>query len=698
MAIPYLPSQETTGKILDYYSHCLKAMQGNWNLRPMLEEMDKAYARHQDKTTEQRKAQAANKAGDVNKFQNIVLPVIMPQVEQCLAYQQSVFLTGSPIFSCVSIPEFAEAASQMDTIFAEHQRHGNWPTHLLKAMRDGLKYNLMAVEADWHTEKVAVSVADPTARNTSDNATEIAWEGNRIRHLNLYNTFWDTRVAPADVARMGEYAGYHQLLGRVAFKKFVSDMPTKINAAEAFRAGTNANLGGVDYDGYYFPKIKPSCFVEEDAKSFDWGAWAGYKGASPTQEYKDSYLVTTLYARIIPNDFGMSRMPAPNTPQVWKFIIVNGSSILFAERMGHHHNLLPIIIAQVLDDGLGYQTNSFAENLLPFQAITTALANSSIAARRRAISGRTLYDPSKISGAVLNNDNPVANMPVRPSAYGRPLGEAVYPFPFQDDQFQINMMEIQSYTAMANTVSGLNPARQGQFVKGNKTKFEYADVMANANGRDQAISLMLEGNFFTPLKELLKYNVLQYQKPGTLVRPDTGQPVTIEPVALQKAALVLSVTDGLTPSDKIIDGDTLSSAVQMFSSMPQLGQEYNLGDMVAHLFSSRGLKLAAYKKSPQQVAYEQAVGAWQQSMQQIAMALEKGQIAPEQMQQVMASLPQPTPEQFGYVPGTKQLTPGAATTPNSPSIVGNIGQIIQQATQSAEQASGQSAAAQGTEQ
>lgn len=324
------------------------------------------------------------------------------------------------------------------------------------------------------------------------------------------------------------------------------------------------------------------------------------------------------------------------------------------------------------------------ETVEPFQSIVSAFANATMAAQRRGISDRKLYDPSRVSPAAMNNDNPTANIAVRPSAYGQELSKAVYAFPFQDTQYQYNQANIQGFLAMANQATGLNPARQGQFVKGNKTKFEYADVMSNANGRDMTVSLMLEGGFFTPVKKMLLTNILQYQGKAVVPNPMTGEVVTVDPVALSKATVVMKVTDGLTPSDKIIDGDTLTQAVQLLmSGATSIGQEFNMGEMVSYLFSSRGAKLDSFRKSPQQIAYEQAVGQWQETLSMLAEQMSASQVTPEQMQQVLQSIPQPTPEQFGYTPGTKKLTPGAATS-NTPSILTTLTQTIQ-AAESAQQ-------------
>ena len=263
------------------------------------------------------------------------------------------------------------------------------------------------------------------------------------------------------------------------------------------------------------------------------------------------------------------------------------------------------------------------------------------------------------------------------------------------------MAEIQSYRAMANEISGLNPARQGQFVKGNKTLGEFDSVMGNANGRDQTLALTLEGNFFKPIKEIIRSNILQYQGGTTLYNRDADAMVTIDPVMLRKANLVMKISDGLEPSSKLINADTLGSAVQLFSQNQAVGAEYNLGDMTSYLFQSAGLKLSTFKKTPQQIAYEQALGQWQNAITSLATQLTEmkdNPMTPEQIQQALKALPQPTPEQFGYTPGTKTLTPGAATTPNSPSILSQMSKTIQDATQQSAQAQQSQQQAQGTPQ
>ena len=372
----------------------------------------------------------------------------------------------------------------------------------------------------------------------------------------------------------------------------------------------------------------------------DWMAWVQASKSKIDINYKNYYELTTLYARIIPSDFGI-KVPAANTPQVWKFVYVNHSVLIYAERQTNAHGDLPILFGQPLEDGLSYQTKSLATNVQPIQEVTSALMNSNIAARRRAISDRGLYDPSRISEHVINSDNPAAKMPVRPAAYGKPLSEAYYPIPFRDDQSGTIMQEMAAILKLSDMISGQNPARAGQFVKGNKTQSEYSDVMAHSNGRDQNTSLLLEAQVFTPLKNILKLNILQYQGASSLYYREKATTVKIDPVKLRTAVLEFKVTDGLTPASKLINSDAFQTALQVIGSSPQIASEYNIGPMFSYMMKSQGGHISDFEKSQEQVAYETAVGQWNQMGQ---LSLSKG---------MEWKQPQPTPEQFGYLQAGK---------------------------------------------
>jgi hypothetical protein len=515
--------------------------------------------------------------------------------------------------------------------------------------RDGFKYNLFATEVKWERKVTAALETDINFGDGKQGKPKnVNWEGNSLKRLDLYNTFFDTRVSPTRIHEDGEFAGYNELMSRVKLKKFISELPDKIigNVTKAFESGVGGTSTGVSsasgIANYYIPDINLGGGLTNGANhGMNWMSWAGLGGTESKIKYKNMYKVTTLYARIMPADFDI-KVPAANTPQVWKFIVVNDSVVLYAERQTNAHGFIPILFAQPYEDGLTYQTKSLAKNVEPIQDISSSLMNSVLAARRRALSDRGLYDPSRVTEANINSMNPSAKIPVRPSAYGKPLSEAYYSIPFRDDQSPLIMQQIGAMGQFADKISGSNPARQGQFVKGNKTQHEFDSVMNSSNGRDQMTSLLLEAQLFTPMKEMLKINILQYQGAGSVYNPEKQQSVQVDPVALRKAVLEFKISDGLTPTDKLVNSDVMMVAMQQIGSSPQIGAGYNIAPLFSYLMKTQGADLKAFEKGPEQQAYEQAMGQYQEMCLQMAKA--NKEIKPEQFP------PAPKPADYGYQP------------------------------------------------
>lgn len=652
--------------ILQFTRQCYQQLATQWNIREQLRQIDLAYIRETDFTKDQVRARLANRYGDPTKFQNVTVPVVMPQVEAAVTYLSSVFLTGVPLFGVVSDPANADAALQMETIIDENSTTGKWARHFMMAFRDGFKYNFGALEVDWDQKVTAVLDTDTQFNAKNGKPKEIIWEGNCIKRLDPYNTIMDTRVTPSEVAEFGEFAGYTELMSRTRLKTFINSLQDKMvyNIRAAFESGVGG--GGISGSNsapqsYYIPQINPDALLNVNQYgSLDWMGWAQIAEPGDGIQYKNNYEVTTMYGRIIPADFGL-KVPAPNTPQVWKFIVVNNNVLIYAERQTNAHNMIPILCFQPLEDGLGYQTKSFATNIKPFQEVSSALINSTMASRRRAISDRTLFDPSRVDERHINSPNPSAKIPVRPAAYGKPLSEAVYAFPYRDDQSQIAMNDVAQMMKFADITSGQNQAQQGQFVKGNKTLHEYADVMSHSNGKNQLIAMGMEAQLFTPLKEILKINILQYQGSTSLYNRDTKQQVDVDPVALRKAVITFKISDGLNPSDKLIGGDDFNTAMQTIGTNPQLAGGYNLAPMFSYIMKTRNIDLTPFEKSPQQQAFESASTQWQGTVMQLVKA--NPEIKPEQYP------PQPKPVDYGYTPG--QITP-AVSDDQKPSLLEQV--------------------------
>lgn len=687
MAVPntpmVLPKKAQEG-VIQFHRSCYAMLLQNWNIREQMRQIDLAYIRENDWTPDMQRAKIANRYGDANKMQNIVVPVVMPQVEAAVAYQSSVFLTGQPIFESVAHPQYENAALQMNAILEDQSTRGGWVRQLQMFIRDGFKYNQCAIEVRWDSIVTAALETDLSYDEKEAKPKNVVWDGNILQRLDPYNTLIDTRCAVTEIPSKGEFAGYTQLYSRTALKDFINKLPSKIieNIVPAFESG----VGGpttLSNETYYLPLINPYAVMNRNIRSTtDWMAWAGIANPAQGVAYKNLYEVTVLYGRIIPNDFGL-KVPGANTPQVWKFIVVNNQVLIYAERQTNAHNLIPILFGQPLEDGLTYQTKSLATNATPFQDVASALMNSSIAASRKAIFDRTVYDPSRIREADINNPNPASKIPVRPAAYGKPVTESFATFPFRDDQSPMVFEKIQQLQSLTDEVTGRNRAQRGLFTKGNRTKEEYVSIMQNASGRDMCVSMLLEAQVFTPMKNILKLNILQYQGGTKLYSQQQQQPVQIDPVVLRNAVINFKMADGLDPVSKEINADTFTVSMQTLATNPQIAAGYNVAPMFSYLMKTQGADLKPFEKSPQQQAYEQAVQAWQQSIQQVAASIAKlPDIA--SVEQLMKTLPpQPQPQQYGYNPAqTNQPqtstvdSVGLPTSATNPTIMQQVSALM----------------------
>ena len=642
---PMLITPKSQAGVIAYFQECAQLINTQWNLRENMREIDLQYIREKNWTVEQTRAKTANRYGDSTKYQDITIPVVMPAVEAAVEYQTDVFLTGEPLFPVVSDPQFVDQALALEAILDDHAIRGGWARHLMMCFRDAFKYNFAFCELDWESIQVPSFETDPT--NGKGKPKETVWSGNVAERWDPYNTFWDTRFPVSQISTHGEFIGRTEIFSRIGLKQFISDhsdFVIKDNIKAAFASGTGIAGSNVDASAisrYYLPPINPSAMLDKNPKTYtvNWLAWAGASGADKINslDYKNIYEVTTLYGRILPSDFDF-RVPSRNTPQVWKFVIINGQVVLYAERQTNAHNRIPVLGMCPLEDGLSYQTKTFAQNQQPVQEISTAAMSSVMASRRRAISDRTIFDPSRISEAHINSDNPSAKIPMRPTGYGKNPGESVYAFPYRDDQSQYILQMMPFFMSLGDKMSGQNPTRQGQFVKGNKSRKEFETTMDNSTNPDQQVAILFETQFFTPFKEMAKLNILQYQEAGNAYSRKQQQQVQINPVELRKAAYNFKVADGQRPSSKIMNDDSWQVTIQSVTSSPQLMSGYNVTPMFSYLMKSRGADVSPFEKSPQQIAYEQAMDSWRAVAE---IAAKSGQPIPAQ----------PVPQQYNYIPG-----------------------------------------------
>lgn len=596
---------------LKYAQACAEAFRTSMvNFRAMLEIRDRAYIRQLNMTAKQLEAVRSQLAGKPSMMEDIVVPIIMPQIESSVAYKAGVFLTNPAVFGVVAPPEHMDTAMKFETTLMKQAEKFAWARNLIRVFRNADKYNFGPAIVDWKAVPVrAIAEGDITAAATRG-TTKIengTYQGNEIRAIDPYNCFFDPLVAPGDMHEKGEFFGFNELMTRTAFKRFVAGLNPKYTTQlkEAYESNYASQATGVtstSVTDYCVPSINHYFAMDSTVKqgTVDWGKWMGTDNSrgNNTINYKDKYLITTLYCRACPSDFGN----VGNLPAVYKLIIVNWQVVFYAEMMVNAHDYLPALIMTPQDDGLGLQTPSKLDNSMPYQNMASSMWGMTQEAARRRVFDRLVYNAHYIDKKDIDPVSSVSRIPIRNAAMMNfDPSKAIFKIPYEDGDSMQGVQTSQFISQMADEAAGQNRVSRGQFQKGNKTSMEFQTTQDNSNARQQLEAVVVENQFFIPCKEIIKSNTLQNQAVETIYNREKNKAVEIDPTELRAAILEFDMTDGVLPTDKLMNPEVMQVFLQTVQSMPVLGTEYDVLGMFLYWCKLKGAKwLPDFKRNPQQ--------------------------------------------------------------------------------------------------
>lgn len=645
---PFIPSTESQSRLLEHSKRVLTEHRKYTDYHNKMEAIDIAYARYIsniDPETGIARGEgidAATQPVGVVNLPSTTPPVVVSQVDSMVAYLADVFLSGYPLFPVVSSPSNKKYAEQLETLIDDHATLGGYARQLLMFFKDGVKYNVSAIEVSWDAIEQYSSVdllLDPGKTNLQKDNKSF----NRIKRLDPYNVIWDKTVAPGDVSLEGDYAGYVEIKSRTKAKRFLNKLG---NDGKAFNVREALLSTSTDDTAY---RIHPQVSNYITARKPTTGMnWAMYLTGEDFREKSsgldgDNFEILHLYTRIIPADFNLT-VPMPNTPQVWKLIIVNQKIIVHAERIISAYDLLPILFGQPLEDGLGYQTQSIAEANIPFQEAAKTLFNIRFNSARRAVSDRALYDPDLINKNDINAPVPAAKIPVKSNRLDKKtIADAYHQIPFDARGTEAAMQDGMMIVNFGKELSGLNSPMQGQFQKGNKSVQEWNDTMGGADARLRMPALTLEFQVFMPMKEILKLNIFQYGEDAELVSQKDGKVQKINVAELRSKVLAFRIADGYTPKSKLASTDSVLTLSQMLMQSEPLQAAYGpmLPNIFAHLAQLLGVRgLEEYSPQASQNASMQQAQQAQQAEAETAATMAQEQQMMAQAQQAQQLPPQ----------------------------------------------------------
>ena len=543
------------------------------------------------------------------------------------AYLTAVYVAKSTIIEVPDLPNAMHVTAALkDKIGRDSARHA-WALELIKIIQNAVIYNFGAAELR-HTAK----------------------RENVLKAINPYNFFYDQSVPPDKIGSDALYAGYTELvtlptlyrLMMASGGEWLTDVGkmliSDISALErvAYLNTQRSSFIG-DYCAGGFGMTLSNALTMSARKSGshmpDWHAVVNDlddvadRVKLRTTIAKGNYQLTTYYCRAMPEWLGLpakkyASYNGADSGQipVWKMYILDHTYLMSVEPVVESHGYLPLMVGQVQVD-TSAEALTYSESLAPVQVFSAKLNVARIAAMRRALSDRGLYDKSLISADDVNNRSPTAQIPVNGHSLrelGKGIRDAYFHLPFDSSGIAQLMGSIGEVDEFASRISGNNPQMQGAHLPGNRTAGEAQRVNMMGEGRFRVYSILFQQTFMLPFKIQLRSNLGDSTQELTYYDQATGRKQSVSQAEYVENEPDFVLSDGMMPSTKMISPDMLSSLLTAVIQIPQLQATKDVGAMVDLLARAGGVE--DFHKIPppnqQQLQAQQAAAQAQASAQQ----------------------------------------------------------------------------------
>lgn len=553
------------------------------------------------------------------------IPTVFSRVDSGRARLNNIFLSTFPVFKTLAPTELLHIQEQYDSIIeADSEKYG-WVHQLSMCHLDALKYDICCAEVDWEITTIPKTVRDEET-NTLSISYQQVYAGNRVTRIHPPNAFWDCAVPIHEIHAKGDYAGFvelyslQRLLGLLHSLEYTEEEINKLIFPSKAQRESAKFFSVVDnkISIYEQPTVSsevPSVSPEDSAAHFDIPDDAiADKFAAEKKAITQGYEITKIYLRTIPAVLGLPSSSVGSTiPRLYKIYLLNGVFLISIEELNDNHNYLPMIFSSLLNDSVGQTSKSFSHNLESLQVVANKLITLDIQSARRAISDRAIYNPNVIDPKHVNNPSATAKIPLKKSSPTADVRAAYLPIPYQDSALGTRTQQAMAVMSFADEIAGQNPVTQGQFVRGNKTNQQFQESMAASESRMISLALGLAATFYFPIKEIIKFNIAQYQTSETTYSRSLEKKVQINSAELQSFLPSFQLADGLLTASRRLSSEALTVALQNFANFPQLNMEYDINRMLIDLFSTaEGVKLDRYRRSEEEIM--------QMQQQQLAMA------------------------------------------------------------------------------
>lgn len=543
------------------------------------------------------------------------MPLSLIHLQDTIAFYAGVFAPTRGMFQHVGDANEQPLGQQLLKVMNNHAQHAGYYKELMRAVFDLHKYQAGGLIIEWDTEP-----GNQITRQNGQIAVEpvIAWEGNRLRAVDMYNAFWPNGVFITELDLKAEFFADVKLTNYFEIQK-KSASGEWLNTGEILEAFVNKQRLPQSTRSrssfYVFPPAELQ--LASDSLSKQQGPWAFMAGAggSDLQGGRQNGIYELMTVWVWLNPFEQSLVPrnavnkrTRNRLELWRLEIIEGRWLVSADHMPNAHARIPLAMGTLGNDALGEWQKSTAEILRPLQDFLSFLLNTHISGVRGNIWGLTIFNPEVVDLNQLPAGEVVGRIPAKPTGQDLDLSRAI----FHDSNPVDTRQTVADFERVLGIIERLFPTQSlPSQVAGidRAVDRQVAAVIQGGNRPLQMSARFIDETMLRNMRTLLYFNIIQFQN-DIEVTGLNGEPEKVDAESLQDVKLEYLIGQGL----KALDKQTVAQEFQrmLFALMQsQAAQEVDILALIDTWsdFLDIDIDLTQFRKQvpPQEVTQTQGV-------------------------------------------------------------------------------------------
>ena len=533
------------------------------------------------------------KAGEP-QYVNIEIPYSYAVLMSWHTYISSVFLSRAPIMQYMG--RHGETEQQIQALEAIIDYQTLVGGHLVPYyiwLLDAGKYGVGIVGNYWDEEYIQVSeiIEQPVSylgiplsgktKKVKQTRRQKGYHGNKIFNVRPQDFIFDSRVSLMNF-QDGEFCGRY------------------------FDLGWNNVVKREDYGQYYnIDALKSKKMKNRSSTSQQRDTGSSRLELPDAVTNENSELRQDMFSpdfingveltvELIPKDWGIGNS---TYPEKWVFTLAEDEVIIESQPYDSLHGKFPYGVLEYEMEGYGLQKRSMLEMLDPLQDTMSWLVNTHFYNVRQVLNGQFIADPSRVTIKDFKTEGAGRIIRLKPTAYGQDI-RTMFSQLQTTDVTQSHLKDAQVIGELIQRVSGVTDNIMGAVNPGGRksaTEIRSSNAFGGSRLKTQAEYFSAMG--FSPLSQMMVQNTQQkydgeqkFKIAGDLLQTGQGEQfLNVNPDMITGAYDFVPV-DGTMPVDRFAQVQMWTNLMTQMRSMPEVGTQYDFGQIFAWVAQLGGLK------------------------------------------------------------------------------------------------------------